>query len=100
MSIFLRRCSLLRYTAQSYRYSSTMVKVDHKQAALDFLSFVNASPTRKNDVLIRQTSPSNTLQPTMLSSPAKSFSQQPVSKRSKCVDNKTETFANALADHD
>jgi hypothetical protein len=29
----------------SLRYS-TMVKINHKQAALDFLSFVNASPTR------------------------------------------------------
>lgn len=28
---------------------STMAKIDHKQAALDFLSFVNASPTRNAD---------------------------------------------------
>lgn len=29
-----------------YTRYSTMAKIDHKQAALDFLSFVNASPTR------------------------------------------------------
>ena len=29
-----------------HRYT-TMVKINHKQAALDFLSFVNASPTRR-----------------------------------------------------
>jgi hypothetical protein len=48
--------SLYQYRAVSHphlstaifntRYS-TMAKVDQKQAALDFLSFVNASPTRK-----------------------------------------------------
>lgn len=77
-----------------------MVKVDHKQAALDFLSFVNASPTRKNNNVLIRPPPSNILQRTMLSSPAKTFLQLLDSKKSKCVNSKKETLIHSLPDRD
>jgi aspartyl aminopeptidase len=92
--------SLLRSTAQSYRYSSTMVKVNHKQAALDFLSFVNASPTRK------KTSLSDRHHLTHCSLPCCQVQQRPscscrISRdQSASINKKTETLIQAPTDCD
>lgn len=92
-------------TTQSYRYysaySAMASKITHKEVALGFLSFVNASPTREYSSLPIIPPPSNAPQRTMPSSLAKSFLRLLDLKRSRYVNHGQKLVCSyALADHD